>query len=191
MHKDDLRFAEQPAFRVGTVRVRGHEAPVASSPAIRARMQTTRQRDTPIEVALRRELHRRGLRFYVDREPLRGWRRRADIVFPGVQIAVFVDGCFWHACPEHGTWPKSNADWWREKIEANVRRDRDTDSQLVQAGWLSIRVWGHEDPIEAASRIEDRVRRRRADAGPGRSSGSSQSARRRAEFASQPGTRDP
>jgi DNA mismatch endonuclease (patch repair protein) len=123
-------------------------------------MRATRQRDTPLELALRSELHRRGLRYFVDRAPIQGWRRRADIVFPRAKVAVFVDGCFWHGCPEHGTWPKTNADWWREKIETNVRRDRDTDERLEQAGWVSIRVWGHEDAACAADRVEHLVRSR-------------------------------
>jgi DNA mismatch endonuclease (patch repair protein) len=71
---------------------------------------------------------------------------------------VFVDGCFWHGCPEHGTWPKQNADWWREKIEANQRRDRDTDARLQAAGWTVIRVWEHEDPTQAADQIVEIVR---------------------------------
>jgi DNA mismatch endonuclease (patch repair protein) len=127
-------------------------------------MRATRQRDTPLELALRSELHRRGLRYFVDRAPIQGWRRRADIVFPRAKLAVFVDGCFWHGCPEHGTWPKANADWWREKIQANVRRDRDTDDRLGAAGWVSIRVWGHEEPGEAADRVERELRRKRPTA---------------------------
>lgn len=73
-----------------------------------------------------------------------------------------MDGCFWHGCPLHGTWPKRNADFWREKIEANVRRDRETDASLVDAGWASVRVWEHEDAQEAADRIVAIVRSRRA-----------------------------
>jgi DNA mismatch endonuclease (patch repair protein) len=121
-------------------------------------MKSQRQRDTAAETALRSLLHRRGLRFRVH-YPLPNLRRRADIAFPGRRIAIFVDGCFWHGCPEHGTWPKQNADWWREKIEANRRRDADTDAKLEQRGWKVIRVWEHEDPEAAAGRIEDSVRR--------------------------------
>jgi DNA mismatch endonuclease (patch repair protein) len=127
-------------------------------------MRATRQRDTPLELALRSELHKRGLRYFVDRAPIQGWRRRADIVFPRAKVAVFVDGCFWHGCPEHGTWPKANAEWWKEKIETNVRRDRDTDKRLEQAGWVSMRVWGHEDAREAADRVERKLRRKRPTA---------------------------
>jgi len=74
-------------------------------------------------------------------------------VFPGPRVAVFVDGCFWHGCPEHASWPKANAQWWRVKIEANRRRDRDTDERLTRAGWEVVRVWEHEDPGQAAGRI--------------------------------------
>jgi DNA mismatch endonuclease, patch repair protein len=76
-------------------------------------------------------------------------------------VAVFVDGCFWHGCPEHATWPRSNAAFWREKIETNCRRDRDTDARLQEYGWMAIRVWEHEDPEEVAARIEQAVRSRR------------------------------
>lgn len=71
-------------------------------------------------------------------------RRRADLVFPRKQVAVYVDGCFWHGCPVHGTWPKNNAEWWRQKIQGNQARDRDTDRQLRDAGWTIVRVWEHE-----------------------------------------------
>jgi DNA mismatch endonuclease (patch repair protein) len=87
-------------------------------------------------------------------------RRRADVIFPRVGVAVFVDGCFWHGCPEHASWPKANADWWREKIEANRARDRDTDRRLAEAGWTVVRVWEHEDPTTAADRVESAVRRK-------------------------------
>jgi DNA mismatch endonuclease (patch repair protein) len=127
-------------------------------------MQATRQRDTPAEVALRSALHRLGLRFRVQRRPVAGLKRRADIVFAPARVAVFVDGCFWHGCPEHATWPKKNALWWREKIEGNRKRDADTDEQLAAAGWLSVRVWGHEKPAEAAERVADIVRARRETA---------------------------
>lgn len=127
-------------------------------------MQATRQRDTPAEVALRSALHRLGLRFRVQRRPVAGLKRRADIVFAPARVAVFVDGCFWHGCPEHATWPKKNALWWREKIEGNRRRDADTDARLEAAGWLSVRVWAHEKPAEAAERVAGIVRARRESA---------------------------
>lgn len=137
--------------------------PRASSANSLARMKAQRTRDTGPELALRRLLHRRGLRYRVDHRPLRGVRRRADVVFTRARVAVFVDGCFWHGCPEHGTWPKANATWWREKIEANRKRDRATDERLREAGWLPLRVWEHEDVATAANGIEAAVRSRVAD----------------------------
>jgi DNA mismatch endonuclease, patch repair protein len=120
------------------------------------------RRDTKPEIALRMELHRRGHRFRVDRAVLTDRRRRVDIVFGPSKVAVFVDGCFWHGCPEHATWPRSNAAYWREKIETNRLRDRDTDRLLAEAGWLVIRVWEHEDIPAAADRIEQSVLSRRS-----------------------------
>lgn len=115
-------------------------------------MKRQGRRDTRPELAIRSALHRAGLRFRVDYR-LPGLRRRGDIAFPAKRLVVFVDGCFWHGCPEHGTWPKENADWWRAKIEANVARDRDTDARLVQDGWFVLRVWEHEVPDEAVARL--------------------------------------
>jgi DNA mismatch endonuclease (patch repair protein) len=125
-------------------------------------MARTGRRDTKPELLLRRELHRRGLRFRVDRAVLGDRRRRADLVFGPARLAVFVDGCFWHGCPEHATWPTNNADYWREKIETNRLRDRDTDARLANAGWRVIRVWEHEDTGLAADRIEALVRELRS-----------------------------
>jgi DNA mismatch endonuclease, patch repair protein len=124
-------------------------------------MQTQRQKNTKPELLIRSELHRRGLRFFVDRAPLTGLGRRADLVFPRGRVAVYVDGCFWHGCPIHGTWPKNNAQWWREKIEANRARDRDTDRRLRDAGWLPVRVWEHESAVVAADQIVAAVADRR------------------------------
>jgi DNA mismatch endonuclease (patch repair protein) len=129
--------------------------PASSTDALR-RMSAQRQRDTKAELELRSLLHRRGLRFRVH-ALLPGLRRRSDVVFTRARVVVFVDGCFWHGCPEHGTWPKQNADWWREKIEANQRRDRDTDARLRAAGWTVIRVWEHEDAMSASDRIVEAV----------------------------------
>ncbi len=127
--------------------------PPASSPAALRRMKAARQRDTAPELAVRSELHRRGLRFYVDRAPIASLRRRADIVFPRQRVAVYIDGCFWHGCSEHGTWPKANSAWWRAKIEANRTRDRDTDRRLAEAGWTSVRAWEHESASDVADRV--------------------------------------
>lgn len=120
-------------------------------------MQRQRQRDTAPEVALRRLLFACGLRYRVD-YPLPGLRRRADIAFTRRRVAVFVDGCFWHGCPLHGTQPKRNGLWWSEKLAANRSRDRDTDRRLRAAGWTVLRVWEHEAPSRASRRIERRVR---------------------------------
>ncbi len=127
-------------------------------------MSRQRSRDTDVEVALRKLLHASGLRYRVHRRPVKGVRREADIVFGPARVAVFVDGCFWHGCPEHATWPKNNAEFWRTKIEGNRTRDRDTDTRLADAGWLAVRVWEHESPVEAAVRIGVLVQSRR-DAG--------------------------
>jgi DNA mismatch endonuclease (patch repair protein) len=122
------------------------------------------QRDTAPELALRAALFRLGFRYRVDRPPLTGLRRKADVLFLRLKIAVFVDGCFWHGCPEHATWPKANGDYWRRKILRNGERDSDTDRRLAEAGWLSVRVWEHEDPATAAARIAEIVRTRRTTA---------------------------
>jgi DNA mismatch endonuclease (patch repair protein) len=127
---------------------------LSTTEATRARMSRQRSRDTEIEGALRRELHRLGLRYRVHRRPVRAVRREADVVFGPAKVAVFVDGCFWHGCPEHGTWPKRNGEFWRAKIEANRVRDANTDLVLAEAGWLSVRVWEHEPPDAAAARVQ-------------------------------------
>ncbi|MFJ5993603.1 very short patch repair endonuclease [Streptomyces sp. NPDC092370] len=133
-----------------------------TTPETRARMSRQRSRDTDVEMALRRALHAAGMRYRVHRKPLKGVRREADILFGPSKVAVFVDGCFWHGCPEHATWPKRNSEFWRTKIEGNQRRDQDTDERLAAAGWLALRVWEHEDPIEAALRVRDVVKERQA-----------------------------
>lgn len=147
------------------------ETPVswASSPARRRVMQANRSRDTAPELALRRLIHAEGLRYRVAARPLVSLRRTADLVFRPARVAVFVDGCFWHACPEHGTQPATNTDYWLPKLARNVERDRQTDQLLHEAGWLSIRVWEHDDPGAAARRIIRvvRTRRLRLDAGRG------------------------
>ncbi|RBY76304.1 very short patch repair endonuclease [Blastococcus sp. TF02-09] len=114
-------------------------------------MQRMPRRDTKPEVALRRDLHARGLRF---RKGYGGLPGRPDVAFTRVRLAVFVDGCFWHRCPIHATAPKNNAAWWAAKLDANVSRDRRQDQQLRDAGWTVIRVWEHEPVGLAADRIE-------------------------------------
>ena len=107
-------------------------------------------------------MHARGLRFRVDVRPVPTIPRRADIVFSAARVAVFCDGCFWHGCPEHVTWPKANAAWWREKIEGTRVRDEDTTERLRAAGWAVVRVWEHEPVGDAVSRIAEVVASRRA-----------------------------
>jgi DNA mismatch endonuclease (patch repair protein) len=124
-------------------------------------------RDTLPERAIRSELHRRGFRFRVDRAPLPGLRSRADIVFGPARVAVYVDGCFWHSCPDHGTRPKANSEWWERKLARNRERDRETDRFLREHGWEVVRIWEHEDPIEAVDRLERTVRDRRPGGGEG------------------------
>ncbi|WP_331272331.1 very short patch repair endonuclease [Motilibacter aurantiacus] len=137
-------------------------APPASSPAVRASMQGNRRRDTRPELAVRRACHALGLRYRVDAPlPLEGVRRRADLVFARARVAVFVDGCRWHGCPEHSREPRTNADYWTAKLERNRRRDADTDARLAAAGWVALRAWEHEDPAVVAERVRGTVGSRR------------------------------
>ncbi len=124
-----------------------------SSPEASRRMAKVRQTGTGSEIDLRRELYRHGLRYRVDYVVLQRPRRIADVAFPGLKIAIFVDGCFWHGCPEHATWPKKNAEFWRQKIETNRLRDADTSGRLESIGWKVVRVWEHESPVTAAEAI--------------------------------------
>ena len=114
-------------------------------------------------MAIRRRLHKAGLRYLVHRQPLRNVRREADIVFTAVKVAVFVDGCFWHYCPVHGEIPEANRTWWRNKLEKTTARDRETDQLLSEQGWAAVRVWEHEDPDSAVARIKDIVESRREE----------------------------
>jgi DNA mismatch endonuclease, patch repair protein len=118
-------------------------------------------RDTAPEVRLRRELHRRGLRFRLGVRPLKGLRSTPDIVFGPTRVAVYVDGCFWHSCPQHATQPATNREWWRKKLARSRERDRAADETLASAGWAVVRVWEHEAADEAADRVEAVVRERR------------------------------
>jgi DNA mismatch endonuclease, patch repair protein len=121
-------------------------------------MQGNRRRDTRPELAVRRAAHALGLRYRVDSRPLPHLNRRADLIFTRAKVAVFVDGCYWHGCPQHATTPKTNATYWGPKIERNVSRDAETDQLLHDAGWVTIRIWEHEDADEAADRIAGVVR---------------------------------
>jgi DNA mismatch endonuclease (patch repair protein) len=117
-------------------------------------MQANRRRDTEPERLLRSELHRRGLRYRTDlRFQAQDRYVRPDVVFTRARLAVFVDGCFWHRCPEHGSDPRSNIEFWRSKFDATLRRDRADERALRSAGWTVIRVWEHEPARQAAERI--------------------------------------
>lgn len=109
-------------------------------------------------MSIRRGVHRRGLRYRVDARPLPASRCRVDLLFSRAKVAVFVDGCFWHGCPEHGTRPAHNGEWWAEKLEANIARDRRFDHQLREAGWRVVRIWEHEEVSLAVGRVERAVR---------------------------------
>jgi DNA mismatch endonuclease (patch repair protein) len=118
--------------------------PAASSQAVRLRMQATAQRDNFSERQVRSALHKQGLRFRIHyRVPVLG-RRSIDIALVRSKIAIFIDGCFWHCCPKHATFPKSNRAWWLQKIRGNKKRDLDTSTRLKSAGWKVLRFWEHE-----------------------------------------------
>jgi DNA mismatch endonuclease (patch repair protein) len=155
--------AARPASAVRIPRDSTASQSWASTPAVRARMQRQQTRDTQPELLIRRLLHAAGLRYRVDVAPLAALRRRADVVFGPAKVALFVDGCFWHGCPQHGTRPThANQAYWGGKIRRNRERDRSTDELLTEAGWTSVRVWEHEDPREVAERVILIVRSRRA-----------------------------
>lgn len=126
-------------------------------------MRSNKGRDTRPELALRRAVHAGGLRYQVSKRPIRQVRRTADMVFTRVRLAVFMDGCFWHVCPIHHTEPETNAAFWTAKHAANQARDLETTRILEEAGWTVLRVWEHEDPIEAAVRVVDTYWRLRND----------------------------
>ena len=130
--------------------------PVPSSAAATAVMRANRGRDTKPEVALRSDLHRRGLRFrkrHTIRLDGRRWTQ-PDVVFTRERLAIYVDGCFWHRCPVHGTTPRANSAYWTPKLERNVTRDRDTTASLEAEGWTVLRFWEHDPPAEIAGRVE-------------------------------------
>ncbi|MHB1430996.1 MAG: very short patch repair endonuclease [Streptosporangiaceae bacterium] len=140
--------------------------PAPSSPGRSANMRANRRVDTGPELALRRALHRRGYRY---RKDLRldlasGARVRPDIVFTARKVAVFVDGCFWHCCPEHGTKPAANTWYWEPKLRRNVERDRAADTALRAAGWTVVRLWEHESLDAAVDAVAEAVGRRPAQA---------------------------
>ncbi|MEN2420226.1 very short patch repair endonuclease [Streptomyces rimosus] len=133
----------------------------ASSAARRRNMQAIRSRDTRPEQLIRRLVHAQGLRYRVCARPLADLRRTADMVFRPAKVAVFIDGCYWHGCPEHYVAPKTNSGYWSEKVERNVTRDRDTDERLTSEGWLVLRFWEHEPSADCADKIAATVISRR------------------------------
>lgn len=125
-------------------------------------MTKVKQTGTKAEMALRQAMHHLGLRYRVNFQVLKKPRRVADVAFTKLKIAVFIDGCFWHGCPEHAMWPKSNAEFWQQKINTNRLRDVDTDAKLREIGWTVIRVWEHESPEVAANEIKVTVDAKRS-----------------------------
>lgn len=135
--------------------------PTPSDPAASAKGKANRRVDSQAELRLRSALHRRGLRFRKDLlVRFDGGRTHPDVVFTRARVAVFVDGCFWHRCPLHGTTPKSNVNYWGPKLQGNVDRDRKVDESLFSEGWTVVRVWEHDDPEAAADSIARLVRSR-------------------------------
>lgn len=122
-------------------------------------MEANRRADTAPELALRSALHARGLRFRKDFlvRTRSGVRVKVDIVFPRARVAVFVDGCFWHGCPEHGLTPRANPDYWVPKLARNRERDARVTAALAFERWTVLRIWEHEDVGEAAERVRRAV----------------------------------
>lgn len=116
-------------------------------------MSRQRSKDTTPEVEVRRRLHAQGVRFRIDVKVENDLRTRADLAWRRVKLAVFLDGCFWHGCPEHGTRPVANSDWWATKLDKNAERDRRTDAILIERGWVVRRYWEHEAPEEVCDDI--------------------------------------
>lgn len=125
--------------------------PIPLNPRVSQTMRRVRQKGTKPEKVLSSELFRLGMRFRVNYKQVPG---SPDIAFTKAKVAVFVDGCFWHACPVHGTVPKNNREWWEAKFERNAVRDRKTDQELEAMGWVPLRYWEHDDPEEIADEIE-------------------------------------
>lgn len=126
-------------------------------------MSRQASKDTGAELAVRRLLHAAGLRYRVE-YPVPGMpRRRLDVAFPRVKVAVLIDGCFWHGCPRHATQPKANAEWWRSKLDRNMARDRETTEHLLAAGWTVLRFWEHTPAEEIAATVRATVDREKQD----------------------------
>ena len=127
-------------------------------------MQSNRPRDTRPEVLLRSGLHAAGLRFRKNYRPIKGSRCEVDVAFTRWRVAVLLDGCFWHGCPQHATRPATNRDWWAAKLDANIARDQRTNKMLSDAGWTVLRFWEHEPTAEVVARIQNVIKDRMAAA---------------------------
>lgn len=125
----------------------------ASSPATRRTMKGNRGRDTGPELAVRRIVHGHGFRYRVNARPVNGLRRTADLLFTRAKVAVFIDGCFWHGCPDHYIAPKANAAFWADKMIRNRMRDLETTRLSEEHGWTVLRFWEHDPPLEIAEAI--------------------------------------
>jgi DNA mismatch endonuclease (patch repair protein) len=143
--------------RIGAGARRDRIASWATSAGVRRSMQSNRPRDTALERSIRSALHRAGLRFRKHRRPLVDLRCEADVVFPTQRLAVFIDGCFWHGCPQHATRPAVHAEWWATKLDRNVERDHLNDVRLRAAGWVVLRIWEHESEADAIQRVSNEV----------------------------------
>lgn len=137
----------------------------AATEGSRRSMRANKGRDTVPELAVRSAVHRRGLRYRVSQRPDPALRRTADLVFRGPRVAVFIDGCFWHGCPSHGTRPARNAGWWAAKLDRTQHRDIETTMRLEEKGWVVLRFWEHEEPESVAESVASVVRRRGLEAG--------------------------
>ena len=153
-----------PSTRVP--RVPAH--PGSSGAAASRRMRQLKRRDNGPELALRRQLHAAGLRYRVAYPMPTLARRSIDVAFPALRIAVFVDGCFWHGCPEHGNVPSANTEWWQAKLAANQARDADTTARLQELGWRVLRLWEHSVERGGAEVVIAAVRDVRPAAGSDR-----------------------
>lgn len=137
--------------------------PMPSSEAVTRVMRGNRRSDTRLEVRVRSELHRRGLRFRKQHLIKTGdVRVRADVAFPRQRLAVFLDGCFWHRCPEHGNSPRANSDYWSTKLDRNVERDQRVLVALDAAGWSVLRIWEHVPASLAADQVQTTLAERKA-----------------------------
>lgn len=132
-------------------------ARVRPASQVSARYSALRREHTGPELALRRELHRRGLRYRVQQRIEGLPRRKVDIVFSRARLIVLVDGCFWHGCEQHRSTPRTNTDWWAWKIQRTQERDADTNRRLAKLGWSVLRVWEHELPVGAADRVQEQL----------------------------------